>query len=468
MNDRRQAVAEPADLLDAAAEDEWARLRSQLELAEGFWCAFVFSPSPRQVDVIRERAERLIGSRVQRVLVVQPRTPAELASGVVPRLLGPEADDSALVWVQAVRVDVPGAGRPWEAAWEHLLLRLNERRDAIRRHVPGGLTLALHTSMKPLVRDAAPDLWSVRSLVIEIQPETGRAFPDRGLTDRRSAPPGGAVGLVGSGQITSRTARANESRRLLDKSEASLRAGNVESSMVLARQAIALLQEEGDRQGVAAALAQLSAAEEADDDRAAAEEHAERALALVETSDTQLVGALLERLSSLSEGRGDLAAAERYAERCVQWWRRRAATTGDTQSALRGLLAAMSQLGWLRADQGDGDAARSIREQALQLARRVAAPDGGSPEALRDLYRAVRDVGDSLFHQGDLAGAGVAYEESLGLARRLVERWGDTPQALRDLSYSLDQVGDVALQRGDLAAADAAYAEAAALRTRTS
>ena len=56
---------------------------------------------------------------------------------------------------------------PWTAAWDWLMMRANEHRDALRRHLNGGLVFAVHKEWKPRVRNAAPDLWSVRSLVLE-------------------------------------------------------------------------------------------------------------------------------------------------------------------------------------------------------------------------------------------------------------------------------------------------------------
>ena len=77
-----------------------------------------------------------------------------------------------LVWVEAVRdddspgsLDEPG---PWTAAWDQLLLLLNERRDALLRHLEGGLMMVAPTAVKPRARVAAPDLWSIRAVVIEL------------------------------------------------------------------------------------------------------------------------------------------------------------------------------------------------------------------------------------------------------------------------------------------------------------
>src|SRR5439155_26283964 len=92
--------------------------------------------------------------------------------------------------IEAVHVDPPtGSGTapgPWTAAWDDFLLRVNERRDALRRHLKGGLVLAAPPDIKARARDAAPDLWSVRSLVLEIQPVMAQAITEFTSEDLRT------------------------------------------------------------------------------------------------------------------------------------------------------------------------------------------------------------------------------------------------------------------------------------------
>jgi len=103
--------------------------------------------------------------------VLIPKEPAELRA-VLPWLLAPEQQAARCIWVQALSIDSAGREeQPWAEAWGELFLRSNERRDALRRHLKGGLVLVAPMAMKVLVREAAPDLWSVRSIVIELVPD---------------------------------------------------------------------------------------------------------------------------------------------------------------------------------------------------------------------------------------------------------------------------------------------------------
>jgi hypothetical protein len=83
----------------------------------------------------------------------------------------------------------------WAAAWQDFFLRLNERRDRLRRELSGGLILELPPGIKPDVRNAAPDLWSIRALVLEptapsVQCEANRIPGPEAGSARRPTPRG--------------------------------------------------------------------------------------------------------------------------------------------------------------------------------------------------------------------------------------------------------------------------------------
>jgi len=164
----------PGISLGHQAEAEWHRLRQQLDLAQGFWLGFLFSPSGAVTRAFRQRTETILKSRALTLQALQPETPEELEA-LLPRLFEPHSN-TGCVWLEAPRIDSPGtepnATGSWTRAWSQLLLRLNERRERLRRTLDCGLLLAAHSRIKPHVRDAAPDLWSIRSIVLE--PIAGR------------------------------------------------------------------------------------------------------------------------------------------------------------------------------------------------------------------------------------------------------------------------------------------------------
>ena len=161
----------PTDSLD----EQWRILQRQLDFASGPWLGFLF---------VRSSAA-LLWLRCQTKAYLRERSPvwidhANEPTGV-PELLGDVLRNptAQLVWLDLLHQDPAG---PWAAARRQLLLRANERREALLRAARGGLLLALPLAEKSTVRDAAPDLWSMRSLVLDLvdrdawkrQPETFR------------------------------------------------------------------------------------------------------------------------------------------------------------------------------------------------------------------------------------------------------------------------------------------------------
>src|SRR5216683_3863364 len=260
--------------LGPSGEEEWQRLRQQLELAEGFWLGFVFVRSPRQAASLRSRTEQLLRVHARATKAVVPETPDELRSALSDVF----AKDSAAVgclWIECVRSDPPladGTAGPWTSAWDSLLLRANERREAIRRHLAGGLVFAAPSEIKPRVRDAAPDIWSLRSLVLEVASRPLQR-PDEdfrvGLKDARIYSDRLAVNAPDAefalAEAERRAAHAHADPRsisfaLLQGVEGRLAEGRSRDAVEIARRAVGMLEEQApnDHSSYADALSALS------------------------------------------------------------------------------------------------------------------------------------------------------------------------------------------------------------------
>ena len=172
-----EALSEPR--MPASVEAEWGRFARHLELMgdEGAipnWLVFVFAHSPAVADVVRRRVRMHFegsGARRGRFVELPAETPTRLQNAL-PRLLGAETEKVGCVWIQSVDNREGGEGEArWREAWEQLLLGMNERRDVMRRHLRAGLVLVGPLWMKGLVQAAAPDLWSVRTLSLELPEE---------------------------------------------------------------------------------------------------------------------------------------------------------------------------------------------------------------------------------------------------------------------------------------------------------
>ncbi|HEX8820887.1 MAG TPA: tetratricopeptide repeat protein [Archangium sp.] len=459
-------------------EAEWQRLRRQLELAEGFWLGFIFSPSPLTSGVLRRRTELLLRGQTRRLESFHPESPLDL-KGLLPSLVTPEVANAGCTWVEALNLD-PGDGteRPWREAWMELVSRMNERRDALRRHLHGGLVLVAPPETKLLMREAASDLWSIRALVVEL-PLVAEVSPRESRLNTESFSARAVGGKGPEAEAMTEFALA-ESERLLAKAtdddprkiglllrrvEALRSSGRTGEAVETARRAreLALKASPGGLRLQAVTLHMLALAEKDHGDSAAATEHLEQAIKVLGGGDNRYRFLLLKELASLALWRGDLESALAAYEEALDLARQFRTALGDTPEALHDVGASLDKVGNVQQRLGNLPAAHTAYEEALVLARQLCIVRGDSPDALHDLSVAVVKVGDVQLRLGNFPAASAAYEESLLLSRQICAALGDTPVALRDLSVSLSAMGDVQQSLGNLQAARAAYEESLAL-----
>lgn len=153
------------------------RLAQALALGEGFQLLVAVSASHEALtsalDICAARFVELRGEhlRVHRIDVYaehQPPwtavTPGQLEERVAKQLLrGGQARDPRLLVVDATR-----SRRSDERAWSALFARLNERRNRLMDSLRSGLLLALPEDLRDLLARGARDLWSVRTVIVEL------------------------------------------------------------------------------------------------------------------------------------------------------------------------------------------------------------------------------------------------------------------------------------------------------------
>ena len=430
-------------ILDPAAEAEWQILRRQIEFATGFWLGFIFCPSPRPVAVLRQRVEQIYRLHASQVRLLRPSAPDELRE-ILLRLLEPESVEAGCIWVEAIHLDAstftdekPG---PWATAWDWTLMRTNEHREVLRRRLNGGLVYATPPQWKPRARIAAPDLWSIRSLVLDL-PASAGGLPDadrRDAVERESAVPDPSFDTAIDVDFALAEARRIEGKPKYDpRSHARVLLRAVEG--LLAR----------DRAGEAV-------------------ETAHRALRILRAAPApgRLLPEALEWTGKAERVNGDVAAAETHLDEAVSGWQSLIDNDGESPQTLRDLSVSLGSLGDVRRKSGALATATEAFEESLALHRRLLEAMGETPQALRDLFVILGRVGDVRLERGELAAATEAFEESLALARRLLEAFGETPQSLRDLSVSLHRLGAVRRESGEIAAATAEFEESLALARR--
>lgn len=145
-----------------------SRLERHVEWHKGFWLAYVFTRSPPQAHMLQERVGGKLRAQGRGQRILEPRTPEALEDIIEAVLADPQ---TGCTWVEAVRggAAIPNATL-WANAWTRLILRANERRELLRGAMGGGLVFVAHADLKAKIRDAGPDLWSIRSFVLELPP----------------------------------------------------------------------------------------------------------------------------------------------------------------------------------------------------------------------------------------------------------------------------------------------------------
>ncbi|WP_170205826.1 tetratricopeptide repeat protein, partial [Archangium gephyra] len=366
--------------LGPEGEQDWLRLRRQVEWAEDFWLCFIFAPSPRATGILRQRTERLLRGQTRRLNRYEPSRPEELPA-VLRELLTPEARDVGCHWIEALHLDSGAQPEgPWHRAWMELVVLMNERRDALRRHLRGGLVLVAPPRLKPYFRQMASDLWSVRAMDIELlpaaEPAEAREWP--GVERREAVASGSEVG----GAIPDADFALAELRRI--------QSGNLKSYQALASV-------------LTRAMEGLLASGRVSEALEAARQAWERIRTRVQEDPLSSAG-VLHALAMAEEAEGDFAAAAEHLEQAVEL------TRGQTDRRRIFWFDDLGRLAYMRRDLRDASRAY---EEALSLSRQRRQNQGETPEALRDLSVSLDKVGDIRRARGELSAAAEAYEESL-------------------------------------------------------
>jgi tetratricopeptide (TPR) repeat protein len=467
--------------LGEAGEAEWERLRKQIEFASGFWLGFVFSPSPMHVLVLRARVTRLLAAERATVLVYRPEQPEELRS-VLQRLLQEAQPPAGCTWVEAVRSDSSGARQqPWTDAWNDLFLRMNERRDALRARLTGGLVFAGPPELKPRIREAAPDLWSVRAMVIDLK--TGAPteiydpltiVPDAeglsaGTVEHEvmapGLPPDASFALEEAKRREARHAVRPQALALMQAAEGFLAEGRTKEAREAALQARDLLRG-GGSYDEAQALALLARAESAGGEPRAAMKHISGALdhwRALGIGRAPLDWCVLA--GDLAVGDGNLVEASRmYAE--AEAIAREGVRRGANAEALQDLSIVLRRIGGLRRQSGNLPAAGAAYDEALDLARALRERQGETPAALSAMEGSLYNLGTLRASTGEITAAIAAFEEAMAFGRRKLALIGETPAALINFAATLGRLAEMRRASGDFPGTVAALEERADVARR--
>jgi tetratricopeptide (TPR) repeat protein len=149
---------------------DWRTLLRHFELGSGFAFLVLLVPDEDGARVCRAALEQRLRERGQTIVEIPAQTPEQLEHFTLPLLdlrPGPEA---GAVWVGHVVEEGAPDAAAWTEAWRLGVSRLNQFRNPLRRAFAIPLIFAGAPKLQVTLRENAPDLWSVRTLVAWVEP----------------------------------------------------------------------------------------------------------------------------------------------------------------------------------------------------------------------------------------------------------------------------------------------------------
>jgi tetratricopeptide (TPR) repeat protein len=155
------------------ASERWVQLLRHLDLIDGFSFVVVLVPDETASRICATELEKYLKTRGQRLERLEYATPEMLRENLAVDVLTrvPNDDHLGAIWLSSVTNRFDPKHNDWETAWRYAAARINERRDALRARYNATLIVVGAPWLQETLREAAPDWWSIRSLVIRLQPD---------------------------------------------------------------------------------------------------------------------------------------------------------------------------------------------------------------------------------------------------------------------------------------------------------
>ena len=167
-----------------AREKYWQELRHHIEWTQGFGLYFYFTDNTELLTFLKERLQQfLIGQTTRLQTITYNSDDPQWIESTLEQLLSRDEKWRLLhapVWLDLSQKGNTETAKQTKQDYLNLLLRLNERRDSLRKHYHSPVILSFPLSFQEDCRLAAPDLWSVRNFSETIVIENNRiSTPDK-------------------------------------------------------------------------------------------------------------------------------------------------------------------------------------------------------------------------------------------------------------------------------------------------
>jgi tetratricopeptide (TPR) repeat protein len=150
---------------------EWQKLLLHFDLAcDSFAFIPLFAPDADWMAVCRRALANFLHTSNKQLLEISPATPDELRNLTVSLFDLEPGPEVGAVWIAAPIPFQKEELAAWQAAWREGMARLNQYRNPFRHKFAVPVLLAGAEWAKEIIRELAPDLWSVRTIIVNIAP----------------------------------------------------------------------------------------------------------------------------------------------------------------------------------------------------------------------------------------------------------------------------------------------------------
>jgi len=169
---------------------DWQRLLAHFDLGEGFAFLVLLLPGAVGAEICRRQLAEHLRAKGKHLLELGCQE-LEDARRLPERLFAVQPTrDLGGLWLGAVIPESDPEIKQWQQAWRYGLASLNEQRNPLRERFACPLVLVGAPWLHTLLREAAPDLWSVRTGVVSVAPSLERgpaAAGEPGLVETEPA-----------------------------------------------------------------------------------------------------------------------------------------------------------------------------------------------------------------------------------------------------------------------------------------
>ena len=159
-----------ASRYDLATSQDWQALLTHFDLSDGFAFIVLLVSNEEGAEVCRRALSHRLKAEGKTISDVDVSTPERLRE-IANALLLPDPDPLAgAIWVSKTVSEGDPDYAVWRQAWSGGLAALNQHRNPLRRHFTVPVILVGAPWLQEVLRENAPDLWSVRTLVAWVEP----------------------------------------------------------------------------------------------------------------------------------------------------------------------------------------------------------------------------------------------------------------------------------------------------------